>query len=110
MSSNDRHFVIVGAGQAGGRAAEALRSAGFTGRVTIVGSEKHPPYERPPLSKELLAGAIEHEKTYLNPEAFYGEKDIALKLGVTVDAIDRKAQRLDLEDGSTLPYDALLLT
>ena len=70
---NDKHIVIVGAGHAGGRAAEALRAAGHTGRVTLVGSEKHPPYERPPLSKELLAGAIEHAKTYLNPEAFYAE-------------------------------------
>jgi 3-phenylpropionate/trans-cinnamate dioxygenase ferredoxin reductase subunit len=110
MSSSDRHIVIVGAGQAGGRAAEALRAAGFPGRVTLVGSEQHPPYERPPLSKELLAGAIEHEKTYLNPEAFYAEKDIGLRLGVTVGAIDRKGQRIELEDGSTLPYDALLLT
>jgi len=107
---NDKHIVIVGAGHAGGRAAEALRAAGHTGRVTLVGSEKHPPYERPPLSKELLAGAIEHAKTYLNPEAFYAEKDIALRLGTTVGAIDRKGQRIELHDGDTIPYDALLLT
>ena len=107
---NDKHIVIVGAGHAGGRAAEALRAAGHIGRVTLVGSEKHPPYERPPLSKELLAGAIEHAKTYLNPEAFYAEKDIALRLGTTVGAIDRKGQRIELHDGDTIPYDALLLT
>jgi NADPH-dependent 2,4-dienoyl-CoA reductase/sulfur reductase-like enzyme len=76
----------------------------------LVGTETHPPYERPPLSKELLAGAIEHAKTYLYPEAFYAEKDIALRLGTTVGAIDRKNQRLDLGHGETLPYDALLLT
>jgi 3-phenylpropionate/trans-cinnamate dioxygenase ferredoxin reductase component len=105
-----KHVVIVGAGHAGGRAAEALRAAGHTGRVTLVGTEKHPPYERPPLSKELLAGAIEHAKTYLNPEAFYAEKDIALRLGTTVGAIDRKGQRIELGDGDTIPYDALLLT
>ena len=107
---SDKHIVIVGAGHAGGRAAEALRAAGHTGRVTLVGSEKHPPYERPPLSKELLAGSIEHAKTYLNPEAFYTEKDITLQLGTTVGAIDRKGQRLELHDGDTIPYDALLLT
>jgi NADPH-dependent 2,4-dienoyl-CoA reductase/sulfur reductase-like enzyme len=107
---SDKHVVIVGAGHAGGRAAEALRAAGHTGRVTLVGTEKHPPYERPPLSKELLAGAIEHAKTYLNPEAFYTEKDIALRLGTTVGAIDRKGQRIELGDGDTIPYDALLLT
>jgi NADPH-dependent 2,4-dienoyl-CoA reductase/sulfur reductase-like enzyme len=106
----DKHIVIVGAGHAGGRAAEALRAAGHAGRVTLVGSEKHPPYERPPLSKELLAGAIEHAKTYLNPEPFYTEKDIALRLGTTVGAIDRKGQRIELHDGDTIPYDALLLT
>ena len=78
---SDKHVVIVGAGHAGGRAAEALRAAGHTGRVTLVGTEKHPPYERPPLSKELLAGAI-----------------------------DRKCQRIELHDGDTIPYDALLLT
>jgi 3-phenylpropionate/trans-cinnamate dioxygenase ferredoxin reductase subunit len=107
---SDRHIVIVGAGHAGGRAAEALRAAGHTGRVTLVGSEKHPPYERPPLSKELLAGAIEHAKTYLNPEAFYTEKNIALRLGTMVGAIDRKGQRIELHDGDRIPYDALLLT
>ena len=107
---SDKHVVIVGAGHAGGRAAEALRAAGHTGRVTLVGTEKHPPYERPPLSKELLAGAIEHAKTYINPEAFYTEKDIALRLGTTVGAIDRKNQRIELGNGETLPYDALLLT
>ena len=107
---SDKHVVIVGAGHAGGRAAEALRAAGHTGRVTLVGTEKHPPYERPPLSKELLAGAIEHAKTYINPEAFYTEKDIALRLGTTVGAIDRKNQRIELGNGETLAYDALLLT
>jgi NADPH-dependent 2,4-dienoyl-CoA reductase/sulfur reductase-like enzyme len=107
---SDKHVVIVGAGHAGGRAAEALRAAGHTGRVTLVGTENHPPYERPPLSKELLSGAIEHAKTYLYPETFYAEKDIGLRLSTTVGAIDRKNQRLDLGNGETLPYDALLLT
>jgi len=108
--SSEKHVVIVGAGHAGGRAAEALRAAGHAGRITLVGSETHPPYERPPLSKELLAGSIEHAKTYLNPEAFYAEKDIVLRLGTTVGAIDRKGQRIELSDGDTIPYDALLLT
>jgi NADPH-dependent 2,4-dienoyl-CoA reductase/sulfur reductase-like enzyme len=108
--SSDKHLVIVGAGHAGGRAAEALRAAGHAGRITLIGSERHPPYERPPLSKELLAGAIEHAKTYLNPESFYAEKDIRLRLGVTVGAIDRKDQRVELEGGEAIPYDALLLT
>jgi 3-phenylpropionate/trans-cinnamate dioxygenase ferredoxin reductase subunit len=109
-SPAERHVVIVGAGHAGGRAAEALRSAGHNGRVTLIGSEAYPPYERPPLSKELLAGAIPHEKTFLRPASYYAEADIELNLGATVAAIDRAAQRLALGAGGTIPYDALLLT
>ncbi len=108
--ASDHHIVILGAGHAGGSAAAALRTAGHQGRITLVGSELYPPYERPPLSKELLAGTIPHEKTFLRPETFYGDNGIELKLGTTVGAIDRTAQRLDLADGGTLPYDALLLT
>jgi NADPH-dependent 2,4-dienoyl-CoA reductase/sulfur reductase-like enzyme len=104
------HIVIVGAGHAGGRAAEALRTAGFRGKVTLVGSESHLPYERPPLSKDLLAGKITADRTYLKPAAFYAECDIELRLGTTVTEIDRAAQRLRLADGGTLPYDKLLLT
>jgi len=104
------HAVIIGAGHAGGSAAAALRAAGHKGRITLVGSERYPPYERPPLSKELLAGAIPHEKTYLRPEPFYAENTIELKLGATAAAIDRKGQRIELAEGGTIPYDALLLT
>jgi NADPH-dependent 2,4-dienoyl-CoA reductase/sulfur reductase-like enzyme len=108
--SSDQHIVIVGAGHAGGSAAAALRTAGHKGGITLIGSERYPPYERPPLSKELLAGAIPHEKTYLRPETFYAETGIDLKLGTTVAAIDRKTQRLEFEGDGTLPYDALLIT
>jgi 3-phenylpropionate/trans-cinnamate dioxygenase ferredoxin reductase component len=104
------HIVIAGAGHAGGCAAHALRGAGFAGRITLIGSESHPPYERPPLSKELLAGAVPVEKTYLRPRDWYESSNVALHLGIGVTAIDRAAQRLDLSDGSALPYDALLLT
>ena len=109
-ASSEPHVVILGAGHAGGRAAEALRGAGYKGHVTLVGSEAYPPYERPPLSKELLAGAISHEKTFLRPASYYPEAEIDLRLGCTVAAIDRAAQRLELEAGETIPYDRLLLT
>jgi NADPH-dependent 2,4-dienoyl-CoA reductase/sulfur reductase-like enzyme len=107
---SDHNIVIIGAGHAGGRAADALRAAGYQGSVTLVGDESHPPYERPPLSKELLFGAIPHEKTYLFPEAYYAEKNITLKLGMPVTAIDRQARQVVFADKTTLPYDALLLT
>ena len=106
----DRHIVIVGAGHAGGRAAEALRTAGHQGPITLIGRESHPPYERPPLSKELLHGTIPVEKTYIRPLAYYEEADIALRLGQGVEGIERTAQRVRLEGGTSVPYDALLLT
>jgi 3-phenylpropionate/trans-cinnamate dioxygenase ferredoxin reductase subunit len=109
-SGTDRHIVIVGAGHAGGRAAEALRGSGFGGRVTLIGSERHPPYERPPLSKELLDGAIPVEKTHIRPASFYEEAGIALRLGMTVAGIDARARRLALADGTSEAYDTLLLT
>ena len=107
---SDRHFVIVGAGHAGGRAAEALRAAGYKGRITLIGAERHPPYERPPLSKELLAGSVPIEKTYIRPHVWYGEQEIDLRLGNEAVAIDRGAQRVRLKDGTDVPYDALMVT
>jgi NADPH-dependent 2,4-dienoyl-CoA reductase/sulfur reductase-like enzyme len=108
--ASDKHVVILGAGHAGGRAAEALRQAGHKGRVTLLGAERHPPYERPPLSKELLAGAIPHDKTYLHPASWYADQGIELKLGAKAVGIDRKAQRIALEAGDDVAYDALMLT
>jgi NADPH-dependent 2,4-dienoyl-CoA reductase/sulfur reductase-like enzyme len=105
-----QHIVIVGAGHAGGCAAHALRAAGFPGRVTIVGAERYPPYERPPLSKELLAGAISVEKTYLRGVEWYLETGIHLRLTTEVVGIDRSSQRVRLSTGESLPYDAMLLT
>lgn len=104
------HIVIVGAGHAGGCASGALRAAEFPGRITLVGAERHPPYERPPLSKELLGGAIAVEKTYLHPREWYAASNIDLRLNTEVRRIDRAAQRLELSDGDTIPYDGLLLT
>ncbi|MDE2165972.1 MAG: FAD-dependent oxidoreductase [Alphaproteobacteria bacterium] len=110
MNGTARHILIVGAGHAGGVAAATLRQAGFAGAVTLIGSEPYPPHERPPLSKELLAGAIPVEKTFLKPLAFYAENGIAFRPGETATAIDRAARRVELANGETVPYDLLLLT
>ncbi len=110
MNETTRHIVIVGAGHAGGVAAATLRQAGFTGAITLIGSEPYPPHERPPLSKELLVGAIPVEKTYLRPLAFYAENGIAFRPEETATAIDRPTQRVELANGEAVPYDALLLT
>ena len=102
-------IVIVGAGQAGGEAAFALREGGFAGPVTIIGEEPHIPYERPPLSKELLVGDNEPADTYLRDQSAYVEHDITLKLDVAVRSIDRTGKGVDLSDGSALDYDNLLI-
>jgi 3-phenylpropionate/trans-cinnamate dioxygenase ferredoxin reductase subunit len=101
-------FVIVGAGLAGAKAAEALREEGFDGRVVLVGAEPERPYERPPLSKEYLRGESGREKAYVHPEAFYAEREIELRLATAVEAIDPGAHEVVLGDGR-LRYDRLLL-
>lgn len=100
--------VVVGASLAGVRAAEALRREGFTGELTIVGAEEHwPPYDRPPLSKRVLAGTIDAERTRLRVA---GELDDArLLLGRRATALDRAEKQLVLDDGRRVPYDGLVI-
>lgn len=102
-------IVIIGAGHAGGRAAEALRGAGFAGHIALVGEESHLPYERPPLSKELLSGTMEVEKLTFNPESFYAEKTIDLHLGIEAQEIELNLKRVRLSDDTDLAFDKLLI-
>ena len=97
-------IVIVGAGPAGGRAAQALRAAGFAGRVVLIGAETYPPYERPPLSKELVVTDAGLEKARLHDPAWYGQNNIELKLGAPAEAIDRAARRVKA-GGEWIAYD-----
>jgi len=99
-----RTFVVVGANLAGGRAVETLRAEGFEGRIVLVGEEADRPYERPPLSKELLRG--EEPPHFLRDEAFYDGID--LRLGVRATALDPSGS-LTLDDGSEIEFDACLL-
>jgi 3-phenylpropionate/trans-cinnamate dioxygenase ferredoxin reductase subunit len=103
------HFVIVGAGQAGGQAAATLRQKGFKGRLTLVGGEPYLPYQRPPLSKKFLAGALPVERLLLKPASFFADRDITVQLATRARSVDLPAQRLTLSDGKILPYDQLLL-
>ena len=102
-------IVIVGGGHAGGKAAIALRNEGHTGPITIVGEENHPPYERPPLSKEYLQGESEADAMLLEPADWYAEHDITLRMGIAATAIDPPAKQVRLDAGETLTYDLLLL-
>jgi 3-phenylpropionate/trans-cinnamate dioxygenase ferredoxin reductase subunit len=106
----DMSHVIVGAGLAGARAAEALREGGYEGPVVLLAAENQRPYERPPLSKEYLQGAAERDSVYVHPADWYSDHDVDLRLGTTVSAIDRAATEVILADGSRVAYEALLLT
>src|SRR3954471_21411755 len=102
-------FVIVGAGMAGGKAAQTLREEGFDGRVVLVGAEAERPYERPPLSKDYLQGKSEREKTYVHEAGFYEANDIELRTGTTVVSLDPGRREIALDHGERLGFDRLLL-
>jgi 3-phenylpropionate/trans-cinnamate dioxygenase ferredoxin reductase subunit len=104
-----RGTIIIGAGHAGGEAAIQLRKAGYGAPITIIGDEPHAPYERPPLSKDLLAGAMEPERLFLRPHDFYASHAIGLKLGIPATAIHRETTEVELANGERAPYDALIL-
>jgi 3-phenylpropionate/trans-cinnamate dioxygenase ferredoxin reductase component len=108
MTGDIGNVVIVGGGHGGAQAAIALRQNGFAGTITIIGRETEPPYERPPLSKDYLAGEKEFERIYIRPPAFWEERQIDLLLGRAVVAIDPAAKNVTLDDGSTHDYSALI--
>jgi 3-phenylpropionate/trans-cinnamate dioxygenase ferredoxin reductase subunit len=103
-------FVIIGASLAGAKAAEALREAGHTGPITLIGDEAEPPYERPPLSKRYLTGSQERGKMFVHPRPWYAEHDIDLLVGTAATGIDRERRTVTLADGRTLGYGKLLLS
>lgn len=102
------HVVVVGAGQAGSSLVAKLRNSGFDGRVTLIGAEPVPPYQRPPLSKAYLLGDMALDRLFLRPESFYAEHQIDLRLNTRVTGIDRTAQTIALND-EVMPYDHLVL-
>ena len=102
-------MVIVGGGQAGYSVAAKLRDMGFEGSIEIICREETIPYQRPPLSKKFLMGEIPKTRLFIRPENFYREKNINLRLGVTVTKIDRNASEVLCSDGSRLFYKKLFL-
>ncbi|CDO20511.1 pyridine nucleotide-disulfide oxidoreductase [Mycolicibacterium mageritense DSM 44476 = CIP 104973] len=100
-------IVIVGGGLAAARTAEQLRRSEYTGPITIVSDEDHLPYDRPPLSKEVLRA--ETDDVTLKPAEFYEEKDITLRLGSAAVSVDTDAKTVKLADGSEVGYDDLII-
>src|SRR5262245_59608933 len=104
-----KSIVIIGAGQAGFWAARTLRTQGYDGRLVLVGNEPHPPYERPPLSKQILRGDAEPRSAWLATPEPLAELRIEFLAERSATAIDRSARNVVLSDGARLGYDQLLL-
>ena len=102
-------IVIAGGGLAGQRCAETLRRHGYDGGIRIVCAEPHRPYDRPPLSKELLRGAHAEGSLPYRPAEWYEEQSVDLLLGVSATGLSPADRRLRLSDGTTLVYDQLLI-
>ena len=102
-------YLIVGASLAGATAAATLREEGFDGSLTLIGEEPHPPYERPPLSKEYLRGEEPFKKAFVRPPAFYKEHDVETRFGVRAIRIDPSENVVELADNDRLHYDKLLV-
>jgi NADPH-dependent 2,4-dienoyl-CoA reductase/sulfur reductase-like enzyme len=105
-----RRIVVVGASLAGLRAAETLRDRGFDGELTLIGEESHRPYDRPPLSKQVLQGAWEPEQTYFRRKDGYDALALDMRLGVRATSLDLRRRRVTLADGTFAEYDRLIIT
>src|SRR5690349_6201550 len=102
-------FVIIGGGLAGAKAAEALRDSGFDGQVIVFAEEEHLPYERPPLSKEYLAGKKSLTDFTVQNSEWYRDHDVDLRLGSRVSGLTPADHTVELPDGGAVRYDKLLL-
>lgn len=106
-----KSIAVVGANLAGGRAVESLRQAGFDGRITLIGEEPWRPYERPPLSKEVLWDpANVPDNFFLHDEAWYAANRIEMRLGTRAEALDLAASAVRLTGGDLVQADRILLT
>jgi 3-phenylpropionate/trans-cinnamate dioxygenase ferredoxin reductase subunit len=103
-------FVIVGAGLAGAKAAQALREQGFDGRLVLLGDEPDAPYERPPLSKDYLQGKVARDSLFVHTPDWYTTNDVELRLSTTATGIAPDSKHITLDDGELIEYEKLLLT
>src|SRR5687767_1080883 len=102
-------YVIVGASLAGATAAITLRDEGADGTITLIGAEREPPYERPPLSKAYLRGETPFDQALVRPSGFYAEHGVDTIFGTRATHVDTAARFVELEDRRRVPYDALLI-
>jgi len=102
-------FIIIGAGQAGVQVALSLRQGGFDGELLLVGKEIHVPYQRPPLSKQVLKKEWAAERCQLRHLEFYAQHDIQLLQGVAALSLDSARQQIGLSDNSVRPYSGLAI-
>jgi NADPH-dependent 2,4-dienoyl-CoA reductase/sulfur reductase-like enzyme len=102
-------IVIVGGGLAAQRCAEGLRRRGYEGSLRILCAEPEPPYDRPPLSKELLAGEVGEDRLAHRPAWWYEEKQVELLLGARAEGLDPRAKMVRIEGGAELPYEKLVV-
>ena len=108
--NDDRHFVVIGASQAGCWIAKTLRKEGFLGRITLIGEEAYYPYERPPLSKDVLLGSASIESTYFWPPESYKEDRIDVRLNTTAIKIQKEEKTVTLQSGEMIHWDKLAIT
>lgn len=104
-----KHVAIVGASLAGVSAAEGLRESGFAGDITLLDAEPCLPYDKPPLSKGALRGVSRYAELSLHPHSWYEERDIALRSGTRVAALNPATATLQLDGGGELGYDGLVI-
>jgi len=107
--SANRSVVIVGASLGGLRTASALRRFGFDGWITLVGDEPHLPYDRPPLSKEVLVGDKQPHETYFRSADFFEQQEITLRLGSPAVGLDSKSRSIRLETGEQVQFDCAVI-
>ena len=108
--AHPERIAIVGASLGGLRSAQGLRGRGkFTGALTLIGAEPHLPYDRPPLSKQLLSGEWEPGRTLLEAPEAIDKLDLDLRVGVRAEALDLDGRTLSLSDGATVPFDKLII-
>ena len=101
--------MLLGGGTASAAAASTLRHLGFAGRVILVSEEGVPPYERPPLSKEVLAGSMEPDDTTIRGQEWYRDNDVDLILGARATSIDVDTSMVEVDGAGKIPYDHLLV-